>query len=439
MSEMTTSLPMEFQDQVVRVFAENGATGLVHMVLDFEDSLDADIVSVATRRMLEAEPILGCRFVETAKGAEWRRREDLGKNPEFRFHADIENVDAATLELVGRPFQVDETPNFMVELFRHGAGDRLIISISHVIADGGAILEATTRFATLYSALVADPDFRLPVNPASRDSFQWLKAFSVKNRLKIIWRDWGDIRRSLHRHLGLVRSHAEYQAAARNKPTYATLEVPSDRVREIDEISRARGLSRNDVLLAGFARAFATFVGSENTGSVHIVMPSNLRRFMGAEARPAICNLGGIANIFVEPDLGATFTETLDRIVREMARQRKAFIGAGNPITMRVLDRMGLARKRRVIARMMEKGMARPLPATFTNVGRLADRKMLFAEAAPNAAVLLANPLSAPLMLVVAMGYKGKLALSMSYYQEDFDGERVQRFLAEITANIVTT
>ena len=61
---MTDTIAAEFQDQMVQIFASYGTTGYLYVVLDFAAPLDADVVRQATRRLLDAEPVLGCRFDE---------------------------------------------------------------------------------------------------------------------------------------------------------------------------------------------------------------------------------------------------------------------------------------------------------------------------------------------------------------------------------------
>ena len=57
-------LPAEFQDQAVRILAGLRAAGDVQTVLVFRGSLDRDRLARAVRLMLDAEPVLGCRFDE---------------------------------------------------------------------------------------------------------------------------------------------------------------------------------------------------------------------------------------------------------------------------------------------------------------------------------------------------------------------------------------
>ncbi len=428
----------EFQDQMVQIFASFGTTSYVYMVLDFASPLDASVVRQATRRLLDAEPVLGCRFDDSGVVPVWRRRGDLDDDPGFVMLDDVEDVEDETTKMVGAAFDAVHSRNVTVQLLRHRDGDRLILGVSHVVADGGALILALERFAALYSGIAADPDFRLPANTASRDSFRWLADFSLKDKLKVLLRDLGEMPRMLRRHEGFLRKRAAFAAAARMRPALARVKIPAERLAEIDAAAKIRGLSRNDMLLAGYARAFMAFCRGDPRRPLQIIMPINMRRYAEVETRPAICNLGGIANVYVEPDLGGRYDDTLDRVSREVARHRGSFMGAANPFAVKLLSAMPYARKRRTLDRMMEKGMDKPAPPTFTNVGQIHERRLRFAGLSPDSVTPYCMPLSLPLVLVVATEYGRAMTLTMSYYLDDYPAADVDRFLAAIADGIET-
>ena len=202
--------------------------------------------------------------------------------------------------------------------------------------------------------------------------------------------------------------------------------------------AKARGVSRNDLLMAGFARAFVTFCRGDPRRPLRIVMPVDLRRYAEVESRPAICNLAGVANVFIEPDLGGQFGDTLNRVTREMARHRRSFIGALNPLMVRRLSAMAYARKRRTLDRLFEQAFNKPVPPTFSNVGKIQPRRMRFAGSSPTDVALYLTPLSLPVVLVSATEYRGVMTVTMSYYLDDHPAAEVERFLAGIADGIET-
>jgi NRPS condensation-like uncharacterized protein len=429
-------LPTEFQDQVPQIFASERATGRLYVVVDVAARLDAGRLRLATRRLLDAEPVLGCRFDDSGAVPVWRRRADLDADPGFVLQDAVTDIDRETVRIVAAEFDAVRSRTVTVDLLRHGAGDRLILGVSHVVADGGAVLLVLERFAALYTGLAGDPAFRLPANTAPRDSFRWLADFTLRDRLTLLWRDLREAPRMARRQQGFQRPYAAFAAAPRRRPALAKVTIPAGRLARIDAAAKAQGLSRNDMLLAGFARAFIDFCGGDPRRPLQIVMPIDMRRYAAVESRPAICNLGGIANVFITPDLGDGFADTLGRVAREMARHRAAFMGAPNPFVARLFAGMTFARKRRAIARLMRKGMDKPAPPTFTNLGQIRERRLRFGDESPDGITLYGMPLAAPLVVVAATEYRRVMTLTMSYDLDDHSAADVARFLAAIADGI---
>lgn len=431
------SITMECEDQIIGILLDFGAIGFLHLVLDFDVFLDAAVLRQATRRLLDAEPVLGCRFEGNGPVPVWRRRTDLEERPGFATINEVIDLEGETAKLVNT---VDRLycPNTRVWLLRHSGGDRLILSVSHAVADGIALTVALERLAELYSGLVVNPNFRLLANPASRDSFAWLTKLSFPDRIKVVVRDVTEIPRMLRRPQGFLRNRAEFDAAPRARPALAKLSVPPERLAVIDAAAKARGLSRNDMLMAGFARAFVAFCDGEAHRPLQIEIPVNLRRYTEIEHRPAICNLSRIAHIFIEPNLGARFHDTLNRIACEMLRQRKAFMGVPNPYTTKLFASLSFARKFRFMDRFLNNWMHRPVPPTFTNIKRIHESRVRFAGTSPGAVTFYVASSRKPIVIVAASEYGRSMTLTMSYDLDDYRAESVNRFLADMVDCIDT-
>lgn len=429
------TLPVEFQDQMVRIFAEKGTSGNLTMSFDFADRLDAEVLRRATRAIMDAEPILGCRMDLSAAEPVWRRRNDLDAVPDFAV-AEVEDVEGETRCHVGRYFDPDTAPNFSALLLKGPHGDRLLLQVSHIVADGGATFEVAVRFAQVYSALVSDPSYTLAPNLADRDSFAWLKPFGWRDRLRIVRRDIGDILRMRKPQGGFKLTDPAELAKPGEGANHVIVEVPKTRLAEIDALASSLGVTRNDLLLAGFARSYARLTGTGQDQSIQLAVPNNLRRYAEVDGRPPVCNLGGVANIFVEPGIGASFSDTIGRLAREMERQRAGFMGAGNPLTMGMFAKMSFASKRRAIDKMLAKASGRTAPPAFTNVGRLAERRLRFAGTAPERVRLYCYPIRKPVIVVAVMEYRGVLMLSACHYTSDIPADDMERLLQDTVGEI---
>ena len=71
------TVPTSFQDQMVQIISDIGASGYVRAVLRFEAPLDEGVLTRAVRLLYDQEPVLACRFDATVSPPVWRRHDDL--------------------------------------------------------------------------------------------------------------------------------------------------------------------------------------------------------------------------------------------------------------------------------------------------------------------------------------------------------------------------
>ena len=433
--DIPETLPLEFQDAVTQIFADRGTTGNLTFVLDFEVSLNVDILRRAVRLLLDAEPILGCFLDRSAKEPVWRRRDDLDVDPGFLVvKGDV--PENATDPVLTEQWRIETARNLETVLRQRPPGDRLYLKVSHVIADGTGMVDVAARLAQIYSGLLKDPDFRLPPNTAPRDSFAWLKEFKLRQKLRIITRDLGEIRHLTAKRAGLSLCDPQQLQRPTRDSRQVSLVVGPERLEEIDALARDRGSTRNDMLLAGFARSYARFADADQSCLLQIAIPNNLRRFAEVQSRPAINNLAGVANLFVRPNLGSDFGETLDRVSSDMQRLRGAFMGAGNPMFMWMLNIMSFDRKGRAIDSMLGKAVGKAVPPVLTSIGRVRERRLKFGDVTPGAIQLAPFPLRSPLVVVANLEYRGSLIFSSGFAGEDYTEDSMNRLLSDITDEI---
>src|SRR5262249_44096328 len=71
------TLPVEYLDEMGAIAEDLGVPSYPHIVVTFPGRLERDRLARAVRLLVEAEPILGCRFEMTSRGAVWQGRADL--------------------------------------------------------------------------------------------------------------------------------------------------------------------------------------------------------------------------------------------------------------------------------------------------------------------------------------------------------------------------
>ena len=427
-------LPVEFQDEITHLFGQRRAGGDIVLVMDFDRHLDETRLSRSVALLLEAEPVLGCRLVETGGALEWRRRDDLECVTRVPVDADAE---ALVHELI-RPQPEADLPNIRVRLARGDGGDRVAVAVSHVVADGAAARNCVQRLAEIYERLGAEPDWRPQPNPASRDSFAWAKGLGWRRKLAMIGRDIREARAAARPCHGPRRAFADMMAAPLDRPANVRHVVPREVLTRVDAFAAARKVSRNDLLVTALAQVFPRHFPGPDRACFRVMLTHDLRRFAEIEARPALCNLGGVAALTLDLPAQGAADQVLEVVSRAMARARDSLSGVPNPLGQRLFARMGHRRKAALVDKMMTKGFANSVAPVLTNVGRLMPSRFRFDGAPPRAMFLVccANPL--PLVVIAVTEYGGALTVSMSFQDGEQSHHQVAALLADLCDHLPT-
>lgn len=433
-ADLPDTLAADLQDQVLRICTELCSAGPLIMVLSFAGRLDEARLARAARLLLDAEPILGCRFEPHPVRPVWRRRDDLDSRGWCVVHTVEDPEERIRDLLIPKAKHLDQ--NFLAHLIRHPGGDTLLVWMSHLIADGFAAGECASLLATLYTRLAGEPDYRPEVNPAPRDGQQWMADLTFRDTLRILRRDIVDALQAGRRVHGFERDYEAFRAAPPVAAEFVKCRIAAPLVTAIDHAAAARACTRNELLCAAFLRAFADFAWQGAAAKARVGLTVDLRSYAPARRRHATCSMVGITYVSIGPDLGAGFDDTLAQVRAVLRRQKKGLMGAANPLFVRYLARMPFRKKRVMVEKILRKVMRRPMPPTFSNGGRLRAAKLRFDGAAPFDAGFVVYPCPLPLFLVGALEYQGAVTLTSCFQPSELSRDRVQALLERMVREL---
>src|SRR5262249_21264913 len=125
-------------------------------------------VTRAIRLSTIAEPILGCRFVESPLHPIWQRRANLDAIEWCEVQV-IGNKEE-TLDLwLSSLLDLDGDPLVKARILRSPANDTLCIKIHHACSDAIGLTQYVSLLASIYSELSRDPAYQPRPNLADRD------------------------------------------------------------------------------------------------------------------------------------------------------------------------------------------------------------------------------------------------------------------------------
>jgi NRPS condensation-like uncharacterized protein len=232
---------------------------------------------------------------------------------------------------------------------------------------------------------------------------------------------------------GFQRDYEGFRATTPASADFVNHRIPAV---AIDRAAAARGCTRNDLLCTAFLRAFADFAWQGPTAKARVGLAVNLRLYAPARRRHATCSMAGCSYISIGPDLGAAFDDTLARTTAVIRRQKKALMGAVNPLFMRYLARISFRQKRAWVEKHLRKTLRRPMSPIFSNGGRLPAAKLRFDGIAPVDGGFVNFPAPLPMFLVSAVEYKGVVTLTACFQPTELSQERVRALLERMEREI---
>lgn len=429
------TLPVEYLDEMGAIAEDLGVPSYPHIVVTFLGRLERERMARAVRLLVEAEPILGCRFEMTPRGAVWRGRADLDAVQWFEV-AVAPDYDAAMSEMFRTESEQGDR-NFVVRLMSLPDRDVIVMTFNHSVADGQGMVECLYQLAAIYNALADAPSYRHEINRASRDGFEWLAGLTLADKVRALLRDVGGLRDARKRFVGISTRHdfKSWRDLPRSSAAAAEHRVGPLELSQIARLARQHGATRYAVLISGFARAFVDFVQPVAPGPVRIMTPSNLRRFTPTKARPAIRNMVVFASVSFDPARHSDFATTLRNATQGLDRLKRGTNGAPNPVAVATLKHLSYRTKRRLVEKAIEGNMRKPVPPTFSHLGRVEEERVRFDTLLPDAIMCHAACLPMPTMIVTITEYRG-LTLATGFQSYDVSQTRMQAFLGDITAQI---
>jgi len=404
---------------------------IIQLEMEFSEQLNADRLARAVELALDAEPILGCRFVPHWRKPYWERMNSDNSNvfPETKTEDAFESFKVASLDAY-------TGPQFRVCLWNYANGARLLLKVSHYVADATGVKDVARIISSIYSRLSQDPSYHPEPNiHGSRSAWQVLK-YIPKRRYAALYfrflRNDAQINRAPERTLTLPFPEGQTESLS-----FLQRFLPNDFVSHIVEYGRRHKATINDLLLAAFFRALVSTAGWEGHEHLRVTSTIDLRRYIPIRQASAVANLSVWADGWpnLGTDLGQDFSSTLGKITSMTQRYKQNF--GGIDTLMGVLVGLGpspynwaMNWVKRSYQKRREKGK---WAHAFTNTGPIDPSAVTF-RSKPVMARLLPPPSYPPLFALGISGYEGTLTLSTGVYSIQRD--LAERFLDTMVAEL---
>jgi len=410
---------------LLRVGSDNQARA----VISLDGRLDAERIKRAVRLSLDAEPVLGCRFVEHWWRPYWERLPNLDEAEFFRL-VEPENpqqeVDRFILD------NIDPTvgPQAWLGIVR-AETDTLVLRMNHEVGDGGATKELLAKILTFYYKLGEDPAFRPAPNlTGSRSMRQISRRLSFREKLRLIRRAFLDSKIR-------TRPPGNWAFPSRNAPPrgphFSTRIIGPARFAALRTFCRRHGFSVNDVLVAAFSRALFLMVKPAPGIPLRLRMTADQRRLLPSRMGEAITNLSGGYVLRLTRGLGDTLEETVRRVHEKIEVLKKDFIGLGPWITMPFLKWIPFGLIRGLLHRLLGRLQEAPaLPPQISNGGVLLKELLVFEDVKATDFIFAGPLINPPNFQFNILGVDETVCLSVSFYESGIDPDTIEELFDRI-------
>jgi NRPS condensation-like uncharacterized protein len=420
------TLRAEFMDWIVDLTVESKMIGAqMGVAVRFGGHVDRGRMRRAVRLLLDAQPVLGSRFV-TGGIPRWERMADLDDRVTLEVLPGTDpDKDAAAY--VARGLDPAEGPQVCAVLLSGSHGDTLVLKSTHVAVDGGGLKQMLYLLGELYRALDADPDFVPEPDRRPRSLASIAETAGLADRLRAV-----RFRRNFPRTDWTVPG-----LGGEGEPQYLADAIMSRDFGPLAAFGKARGATVHDLVLAAYFRALFDELKPPPGARTPVNMSADLRPWLPKDAVMPLANLPATWAVTVTPVEGEPFAGTLARVVERTRAWQAADVGRTRAVEAVLGDRLvrmlgfgTLRRHWKWISRALE-GTGYP---SLTNLGEIDESRVDFGAGLPVEDAYLFGPIGYPGGLIVTVStFRRRLRMSAGIDARSMDVAVARRIL-DVTA-----
>ena len=387
---------------------------MIQLEMEFDKGLDVERLEKAVDLTLDAEPVLGCRFVDKSYKPYFQRLE-TDKRSAFFTANNVNEYEAF------KTASIDNKNGSQINvcLWPSPEGDRLLLKVAHQVSDARGVKGIAAILSGIYRRLSNDRDYQPSPNiKTSRSIRQILRYVPLHAYPRICL---NSVQSTLHAYKSCTFHTLPIINGEREPLTYVNRLLSSDRVSALVEYGRSRNATINDIILAASLRVLAAIGNRDKRSHLSLSTTIDLRRYAPSVNAEAVANLSTVISRW--PDLGTEpgqdFADTLDRVVTITSHGKTHWIGLGilfdflTPLTKIMSHTSGT----KLYLKFVDAGLKKHLvPNAFTNTGPINPESVNF-DMLPSMARILPPPFHSPFPPLFSLsGYMGTLTLSAGAY-----------------------
>jgi NRPS condensation-like uncharacterized protein len=408
----------------------------LHVRIDVPGRLDPERLRRAVEVVSQRLPELAGRF----EPRWWRSRWNIDPDPDWELdELELGSPEAADLRersLYGEPFEPHEALPLKGLLLHLPEHDRLLLRVSHLLADGGGTKNLCYRLARAYRGLGGDPAWVEPPVPRAHITLRMLRIVQWRRLPAMVVGALDEIAanrpmRAIHVPMGPDSSSTAH---------YRELHLEPARVQRLRERWKPGGITLNDVALSAFMRAVVMAFPEANAQRTHaaLVATNDMRLYENAPGLD-VCNHSGLRPLVIRR-LPLPAPEDSLALVRRATRRWKAGMTGlllALPVGM-LASVIPHAWGRALVDRLLSRFRRVQGACTgLTNIGPIRAEDLDFGDG-PCLAARVTVPLPRPYMLIGALtGCNGSLDFTVGYRSPQVAHEDARRLMETLDRELM--
>lgn len=376
----------------------------IHELIEFEDGVDAERLLHAIERLAEAFPLLKCRY-ERADNT-YVENEPFSARYLLRIDGGADRTALLTEAL-------DMDKKFVQFTL---AGHALVVTISHLIADGSGFKQLLYLLCELYNGKADE----IPGHLMQRDFSQLTEGLTGTGALAF---------KMLLSMIGNYKSQPVYAREEEEGAFAVERTIPRETMTRAHSRAKQEGATLNDVFLTAYARALGA---QNNLTKIMIPCTVDLRKY--AKGETGVGNLTGSYNFNIKLREGEGFAAALTRASAVMQKQKRTKNDIAGPMLL-----VGKYRKSSLSDFLkLYGGMDTSAFTDYTNLGVLDDKRLVFDGAAVKRAVGYSGLNKAPCFQMAVSSFRGETTVSSLVRCGKAGKEKAERILDAVVQEIAS-
>ena len=398
------------------------SNALIQYVLKTEDKIDYQLLQKSVLLLIQAEPILGCLFVENEKMPEWKPVPI--NTDDICCLIKTENIENEINSVLQTEINASKQLPIKVCLLDNKKINAIVIKISHSVCDGSGSKYLVNRLAGIYTQLEKDSSLVPEKNVPVRDTQNFYAALKIRDKASYFEPKKAEL-------ISTWGFPINPKMLKQQTFSYQQLRYKDSDFQKLKQFAKKQRVTLNTLLTAAYFDALLKYLKpTDNTKEVQFMI--DLRKYLPSNVTQNVCNLSAILNA----DLPTQTTDFLELIKHTDTAIKKTtdtdnFIHG--TIAGDLAEESGYEAIKDFIksdwGNIQKTGNCTPM---ISNLGVLETEIIQFGKAGIKNVCLISPAFFTPAFMIGIMTYNNILTINASYYSPGINDNEIAYLLKHI-------